>query len=347
MATVRSGGPDDAVLPARSGPEPLSADAPALAVDLGGTKLLVGIVDHGGRVLAEDRIATPREGPESVARAIRDLARELRASLSLDAATLAGVGVAVAGPTDHDRGVVYDPPNLNGWRDETPFGPLLARELKETVHLENDANAAALGEAWVGAGRGVRDLAYITVSTGIGGGFILGGRLYRGANGTAGEIGHMIVDPDGPLCHCGNRGCLEALASGTAIARQAREAVARGDRTELHRLANRPDEITAAAVAEAAQAGDPLSADLYRQAGARIGLVLSNFMALLNPAMIVVGGGVSKTGELLFRPLRDAMAARVYPRPARGVKLVPAALGDNVGIIGAAALIYHHAGGQF
>jgi glucokinase len=346
MATVRSGGRDDAGLTARSGPKPPSTDAPALAVDLGGTKLLVGIVDPGGNVRAQQRITTPQDGPQSVAQAIRDLARELRSSLPPVAAPLAGVGVAVAGPTDHDRGIVYDPPNLNGWGSETPFGPLLARELKETVHLENDANAAALGEAWVGAGRGVRDLVYITVSTGIGGGLILGGHLYRGANGTAGEIGHMIVDPDGPLCHCGNRGCLEALASGTAIARQAREAVARGDRTKLQRLAGRPEEITAAAVAEAAQAGDPLSADLYQRAGARIGLVLSNFMALLNPAMIVAGGGVSKTGELLFKPLREAMAARVYPRPARSVQLVPAALGDSVGIIGAAALIYHR-GGQF
>jgi glucokinase len=306
--------------------------------------LLVGIVDRGGTVLAQERIATPREGPESVARAIRDLARGLCASILPRARPLAGVGVAIAGPTDHDRGVVYDPPNLDGWESETPFGPLLARELEETVHLENDANAAALGEVWVGAGRGVRDLVYITVSTGIGGGFILGGRLYRGANGTAGEIGHLIVDPDGPLCHCGNRGCLEAMASGTAIARQAREAVARGDATELRRLAGRPGEITAVAVAEAAQAGDHLSAELYRMAGVRIGLVLSNFMALLNPAMIVVGGGVSKTGDLLFRPLREAIAARVYPRPSRSVTLVPAALGDNVGIIGAAALIFHAAG---
>jgi glucokinase len=153
----------------------------------------------------------------------------------------------------------------------------------------------------------------------------------------------MIVDPDGPLCHCGNRGCLEVLASGPAIARQAREAVARGDRTALQRLAGRPEDITAGTVAEAAQAGDLLSVDLYRRAGARIGLVLSNFMALFNPAMIIVGGGVSKTGDLLFRPLREAIGARVYPRPSRSVKLVPAALGDDAGIIGAAALIYHTA----
>jgi glucokinase len=320
---------------------PPPMEPPALAVDLGGTKLLVAMVDRGGHVLGQERIATPQEGPESVARAIRDLARALRDSLSLGDAPLAGVGVAVPGPTDHDRGVVYDPPNLKGWGSETPFGSILASELQQPVHLENDANTASLGEVWVGAGRGVRDLVYITISTGIGGGLILGGRLYRGANGTAGEIGHMIVDPDGPLCHCGNRGCLEVLASGTAIARQAREAVARGDQTALQRLAGRMEEITAASVADAAHAGDPLAADLYRRAGMRIGLVLSNFMALLNPAMIIVGGGVSKTGDLLFGPLREMIGARVYPRPARNVRLVPAALGDDVGVIGAAALIYH------
>lgn len=316
-------------------------DAPALAVDLGGTKLLVGVVDRDGRVLARQRIATPHGGPEPVARAIRDIARPLRDAIGAAGASLAGVGVAVPGPTDHDRGVIYDPPNLAGWGRETAFGPLLARELGETVYVENDANAAALGEAWTGAGRGVRDLVYITISTGIGGGLILGGRLYRGANGTAGEIGHVIVDPEGPRCHCGNRGCLEVLASGTAIAGQAREAVARGAPTALSRLAARPEEITAESVAEAARGGDAIAAELYRRAGTRIGLVLSNLLALLNPSMIIVGGGVSKTGDLLFRPIRDVIGARVYPPPALGVSVVTAELGDDVGIIGAAALVFH------
>lgn len=317
-----------------------AARPPALAVDLGGTKLLVGLVDSSGRVLAHERTATPQEGPESVARAIRELARSVRAAAGAAGETIAGVGVAAAGPTDNKRGVLYDPPNIKGWGRETPFGPLLARELGETVCVENDANAAALGEAWVGAGRGVRDLVYITVSTGIGGGLILDGRLYRGANGTAGEIGHIIIEPNGPPCHCGNRGCLEVLASGTAIARQAREAVARGDPTSLRRFAGRPQEITAVAVAEAARGGDRLAADLYDQAGTRVGLVLSNLLALLNPEMIIVGGGVSKTGDLLFRPLRAAIAQRVYPAPALGAAVIPADLGDDVGIIGAAALVY-------
>ncbi len=319
---------------------------PALAVDLGGTKLLVGLIDASGQVLAHERAATPRGGPESVARAIADLARSVRAAAGGAGTTIAGVGVAAAGPTDHRRGVIYDPPNIEGWGRETPFGPLLARELGETVHVENDANAAALGEAWVGAGRGVRDLVYITVSTGIGGGLILDGRLYRGANGTAGEIGHVIIEPDGPLCHCGNRGCLEVLASGTAIARQAREAVARGEPTSLRRLAARPEEITAVVVADAARDGDGVAADLYYQAGTRIGVVLGNLLALLNPKMIIVGGGVSKTGDLLFRPIREAIGKRVYPAPALGAAVIPADLGDDVGIIGAAALVYHQEAAQ-
>lgn len=317
---------------------------PALAVDLGGTKLLVGLVDHHGRVLARQRIATPPGGPAAVARAIRALARSLRADAGPVGGTIAGAGVAVAGPTDHERGVIYDPPNLAGWGRETSFGPLLARELEGTVQIENDANAAALGEAWVGAGRGVPDLVYITVSTGIGGGLILGGRLHRGANGTAGEIGHVVVDPDGPLCHCGNRGCLEVLASGTALARQARDAVGRGAPTSLQALAAHPGELTAAAIAAAARAGDALAVRLYREAGTRIGVALGNLVALLNPKMIIVGGGVSNAGDLLFRPLRDAIRARVYPRPALEVVVVaPAALGDDVGIIGAAALVYSRA----
>jgi glucokinase len=313
----------------------------ALAVDLGGTKLLVGIVDGDGRVLARKRIATPRGGPDAVARAIGDLARELSGITGMTETR--GVGVAVPGPTDHDHGVIYDPPNLTGWGRQTAFGPMLARTLGTPVFVENDANAAALGEAWVGAGQGVRDLVYITVSTGIGGGVILDGQLYRGADGTAGEFGHVIVDPEGPRCHCGNRGCLEALASGTAIARQAREAVARGDRTTLQNLAAHPDEITAQSVADAAVGGDPLAVDLYRRAGTYIGTFLSNLLAILNPAVIIVGGGVSKTGDLLFRPLHAAIAARVYPEPALQVRVVPADLGDDVGIIGAAALVFHGA----
>jgi glucokinase len=312
----------------------------ALVVDLGGTKLLVGLVDSDGRVVAHRRAATPHGGPEAVARAIADLSRAVREEAGAAGGAIAGVGVAAAGPTDHVRGVIYDPPNIEGWGRETPFGPLLARELGQTVHVENDANAAALGEVWVGAGRGVRDLVYITVSTGIGGGLILDGRLYRGANGTAGEIGHIIVEPDGPQCHCGNRGCLEVLASGTAIARQAREAFARGEETSLRRFAARPEEISAESVAEAARGGDWLARDLYRRAGTRIGVVLGNLLALLNPKMIIVGGGVSKTGDLLFGPLRDAMGKRVYPRAAVGAAIVPAALGDDVGIVGAAALVF-------
>ena len=319
---------------------PTQMSAPALAVDLGGTKLLIGLVGRDGRVLARRRTATPHGGPEAVARAIRDLARSLRDEVGTIGATIAGVGVAVAGPTDHGRGVIYDPPNLPGWGRETPFGALLARELDSPVGIENDANAAALGEAWIGAGRGVRDLVYVTVSTGIGSGLILGGRLHRGARGTAGEVGHVIVEPDGPPCRCGARGCLEAMASGPAIAGQARQAIARGDVTVLRQFAGRPDELTAAAVADAARGGDTLASDLYRRAGTRIGIVLSNLLALLNPTMIIVGGGVSKAGDLLFHPLREAIRARVYPRPALDVVVAPAELGDDVGLIGAAAQVH-------
>jgi glucokinase len=318
-----------------------AVNAPALSVDLGGTKLLVGLVDRDGRVLARARVATPDGGPGAVARAIRDLARALRAGAGPAGATIAGAGVAVAAPADHERGLIYDPPNIQGWGSTTPFGTMLARELGETVFIENDANAAALGEAWLGAGRGVRDFVYITVSTGIGGGLILGGRLYRGAKGTAGEIGHVIIEPNGPPCPCGNRGCLEVLASGPAIARQAREAVARGERTSLQRFAGRADEITAAAVADAARRGDPLAAGLYREAGTRIGVLLGNLLALFNPSMIIVGGGVSKAGDLLFRPIREAIQARAYPRPALDAVVAPAELGDDVGIIGAAGLVFH------
>jgi len=314
---------------------------PALAVDLGGTKLLVGLVGPDGSVLARQRTATPGGGPGGVARAIREIAVSLRESAGLGGMRLVGVGVAFPSRTDRDRGVVYEPPRLGGWEKETAFGPLLAREVGETVYVENDAKTAALGEAWIGAGRGVRDLVYVTVSTGIGGGLILGGQLYRGAQGTAGEIGHVTVDPEGPLCYCGNRGCLEMLASGPAIARQGQAAVARGARTALQSLADHPEAITAASIADAARAGDALATTLFNRAGTYLGLVLGNLVTVLSPKMIIVGGGVSKAGDLLLEPIRRGVCDRAYPAPVPEVSVVPAALGDDVGIIGAAALVYH------
>lgn len=306
-----------------------------LGIDLGGTKILTALVDDQGQVLARARIATPSGGPDPVVAAIMDSSRTVVARAGLALAAVGGVGVGAPGPMDPATGVVFEPPNLPGWRD-VPLAEILAPRLRLPVFVENDANAAALGERWAGAGVGVDDLAYITISTGIGGGLILDGRLYHGAAGTAGEIGHMVIESGGPRCNCGRFGCLEALASGSAIARDARAAVQSGAATILASL---PDEaLTAEAVARAAWDGDPVGRQIYARAAAALGIGVTNLVNLLNPAMVILGGGVARAGELIFAPVRRIVREEAFERPGSAVQIVPAALGEDAGAIGAAAV---------
>jgi glucokinase len=308
-----------------------------VGIDIGGTKTLSAAVDPEGRVLGRHRIDTPQRGPGDF---VAVLARELSTLLGavgLEKGDLLGLGVGAPGPLDPATGVVFEPPNLVGWHN-VPLGSLIAESTGIPTWVENDANAAALGEAWVGAGVGVRDLIYITVSTGIGGGLIFGGELYHGVSGTAGEIGHMTIEPDGPLCTCGRPGHLEGLASGHAIARMAAEAVQAGRQTRLASLSAAA--LTAAAVARAAMEGDAVAREVYARAGRYIGIAVASLLNVLNPALVVIGGGVSKAGDLLFDPIRQELPGRAFERPVEAVRVVPAALGDDIGVIGAAAVVY-------
>jgi glucokinase len=316
-----------------------------LAVDIGGTKILTAVVAADGRVLARHRLDTPPRGVEPVLAAVEAGARAaLRgAGLALRDVTAAGVGAP--GPLDPRAGIVFEPPNLPGWRN-VPLADLLRGRLGLPVFVENDANAAAVGEWWVGAGRGAHDLIYLTVSTGIGGGIIIGDRLLQGASGTAGEVGHMTIDVDGPPCPCGrSTGCLEVLASGTAIARMAREALALPRPTALRGFAGGdPAAIEARHVAEAAQAGDAVAAEIFERAATYLGVGVANLLNLCNPQRIVIGGGVSKAGALLFEPVRRVATARAFERPGRDAQILPAALGDDVGVVGAAAVALQRSG---
>lgn len=312
----------------------------AIGVDLGGTKILTALVDERGEVIARVRVATPTTGPDGVVDAIVASVAELSRKSGISPRSALGVGVGAPGPLDPDTGIVFEPPNLPGWRD-VPLAAIMAERLGVPAFLENDANAAAMGERWVGAGRGVDDLVYLTVSTGIGGGLILAGRLYRGVSGTAGEVGHMAIARDGPRCGCGRIGCLEAMASGTAIAREARLAVERGSPTVLSQVA--PEAITSEDVAHAALGGDPLAREIFAGAAAALGTGITNLVNLLNPALVIVGGGVTRAGELLFAPVRRIVQEEAFERPWAAVQVVPAALGDDVGVIGAAAVAYERA----
>lgn len=317
----------------------------AVGVDLGGTKILSALVDEGGVVHQRHRMATPQQGPESVVAAIASSVQTGLQGSRAGEGDVVGVGVGAPGPLDPRSGVVFQPPNLAGWYN-VPLADLLRRRLELPVFVENDANAAALGEWWVGAGRGVHDLVYITVSTGIGGGLIINDALVHGVSGTAGEIGHITIDIHGPRCVCGNTGCLEVLASGKAIARMAREAIAARRSTKVLELAGGDTErITAEVVATAARQGDAVAREIFDQAGTYVGVAVASVVNLLNPAKVVIGGGVSKAGDLLFAPVRRTVRERAFERPARDAEIVPAALGDDVGVVGAAAVVFARAQG--
>jgi glucokinase len=222
---------------------------------------------------------------------------------------------------------------LPGWF-RVPLIDHLQEALALPVVLENDANAAALGEFRYGAGKGARSIVYLTVSTGIGGGIILEGKIWHGLKDAAGEIGHMTVCPDGPLCGCGNRGCLEAMASGTSIARRAREAVAAGRQTGLSEI----PALTSADVVRLAQAGDVVAREVWDSAVTYLGIGVAAVITILAPERVVIGGGVTRAGDFLFDSLREHLRRRVKLVPVESVAILPAALGPDVGILGAAAV---------
>ena len=310
-----------------------------IGIDLGGTKISTALVDGSGRIIAHDyRETLAAQGQDAVVARMLDAAGDVMAQAEVQRPQVAAVGIGAPGPLDVGAGVVVDPPNLPGW-DHVPLKQLIEDGLGITTFLENDANAAALGEHRFGAGGGVAHMIYVTVSTGIGGGLILNGELYHGASGMAGEVGHQTIVPDGPRCGCGNYGCLESLASGTAIARRARERVAQGAPTLIAELAEGDlERITAKLVAEAASRGDGEAQRILAEAMDYLGIGMANLVNLFNPQLIVIGGGLTNIGESLFGPVRRAIDQRAFRAQAQAVRVVPAELGDNVGVLGAAAV---------
>lgn len=308
-----------------------------IAVDLGGTQMRVAALDSAYQILA--RHSEPTEVEEGVDAVVdRLIACVRRIGDTAGWQRISGVGVSSPGPLDPWRGVIHWAPNLPGWQD-VPLSDLLSEAVGCPVWMGNDGNLAALAEQRHGAGKGQLDLVYITVSTGIGGGIVSNGQLVLGHGGLGGEVGHMTVQADGPRCNCGNVGCLETLASGPAIARQAQELVALGARTHIADLVDGERErITAKVVHEAARQGDAVAVDLFRKAGMYVGVGIVNLMYLVNPGMIVVGGGVAKAGDLLFVPMQATIQQRIHKVYWEECPVLPAALGDDVCLIGAAIL---------
>ncbi len=306
----------------------------SIGIDVGGTKIAAGRVDDQGKILARARRSTPAQSPDAIASAIAELIAEL--STPQDAA----VGVACAGYIDRAGTTVLFSPNL-AWRDE-PLQERICEGTDLPVVIENDANAAAYGEFVHGAGRDLQDMVMVTVGTGVGGGIVIGGKLFRGAYGIGGELGHMLLVPGGRLCGCGNRGCVEAYGSGTALTRDARELVRSGAQfgRRLRDLCEGDaDKLTGAMVTDAALEGDVASIDLLAQIGNWLGEATASMASLLDPEGFVIGGGVAEAGDLLIEPMREAYARSLTGRGYRPVaSFAPAELGNDAGVIGAAAL---------
>ena len=310
-----------------------------VGIDLGGTKINTALVDSTGHIVNQDyRETRAAEGQAVVIERMVDAAFRVMAGAGVVPTQVRAVGVGAPGPIDSRVGTVVAPPNLPGWVS-VPLGQRIAAAVGIRTFLENDANAAALGEYRFGAGRGTRHMVYVTVSTGIGGGFIIDGKLYSGATGGAAELGHTVILPRGPRCGCGRQGCLEALASGTAIAREGAELVARGISTRLTDLAEGdPARVTAKLVALAAAEGDTEARSIIEEAMMYLGLGLGNLVNLMNPEMLVIGGGLANLGEVLFEPVRRFVRQRAFSPAAEVVRIVPAELGDTAGVLGAAAV---------
>jgi len=243
------------------------------------------------------------------------------------------IGVGVPGPIVTEAGMVLAPPIMPGW-DSYPIRDSLEKLWGCPVSLNNDAELGVLGEWAAGAGRGERDLAYIKVGTGIGAGLLLDGQIYRGVTGSAGEIGHLTIDENGPMCACGNQGCLEAIAGGRAIAEQGKEAAQKGKRTQLANVLPL-ESMTAREVAAAARRGDLIAQQILARAGTHIGIAIAGLVNLFNPGMVIIGGGVAQTGDILLEPMRQAVQRRSLPAATRVVRITTAMLGRRSSSMGA------------
>jgi glucokinase len=319
-----------------------------IGIDLGGTQVRAIRCDPRGTILAHARADTAAtEGPRAVVHQIVQLIEQVRGDVPNE--MVLGIGVGTPGPVDGRTGVIYEAPNLKGWID-VPLKQMLHDATGLPVVVGNDANVAALGEWHFGSGHGTNDFIYVTISTGIGGGVIADRNLLLGRKGIAGEVGHVVVQVDGPRCGCGNLGCWEALASGTALARRATEAIEAGEPTIL-RGAYAEGSISAVHVALAAAANDPLASRLMEREGELIGIGLANLLHLFSPEVIALGGGVMKSADRLL-PAIHRMIAEYAMSPYQDARIELATLGDRTGVLGAAALILvpyqsaaHHASG--
>jgi glucokinase len=308
----------------------------AIGIDIGGTKILGALIDEHGKILAEQRVASPAQDAEQIVTAVASLVGELQGAADRE---IVGVGVAVAGFIDAEASTVLFSPNLD-FRNE-PLKAKIAERISLPVVVENDANAAGWAEFAFGAARGAKDMIMLTLGTGVGGAVVSDGKLRRGGFGIAGELGHLRLIPDGRLCGCGQRGCLEQYASGTAVLKAAKK-LANSDGPAGARLAQLEadhGELTGHQVYQALLEGDSGALSLVRDAGSHLGAAIGSFVAVLDPQVVVIGGGLSEAGDLILDPIRQAYLQHL---PARGyrpeLEIVAARFSNQAGVLGAADL---------
>lgn len=305
-----------------------------IGVDIGGTAVKTGICDENGKLLHTHEGPTGSEqGPEASLRTIAGYVRKIVSDNGLQWEDVQGIGVGMPGFMDFESGIVFMSANFPGWKD-VPVKSKLEELLGKPVRVNNDANVAALGEAWAGAGRGLQNVVVYTLGTGVGGGIIIRGEIYEGFSGMAGELGHVQVVPDMEAiqCGCGQFGCVETVSSATGIVRMAKDAVERGDKTAL---AAKPS-IEARDVFDAAKEGDEVAIRIVKRAAFYLGKAMAATAVVVNPERFIIGGGVSKAGALLFDSVREVF--RKYTPERAVVDIVPAELGNDAGVVGAAGL---------
>ena len=309
-----------------------------LGLDLGGTKILTGLADSKGKIITRSRRDTEADlGEDKIIENMIATVEEVLKKEEIEKEQVECLGIGSPGPLDAKKGIIIENANLP-WKN-VPLVERMEAALGIKTLLKNDANAAALGEKWFGAGKSVDNMVYITISTGIGGGAIINKELFTGVNDNACEIGHTVIDPDGPLCGCGNHGCLEAFSSGTSIAKRAREAAEAGKSKEMLELAdNIVEDIDAVICAQAAYQGDQTAKEIFKNAGYHLGIGLGNVVNTFNTEMIILGGGVMKASDLFLDEALKTMEDIALAGPLEMVTVREAELGSDIGLMGAIAV---------
>ncbi len=317
----------------------MKKNSAAIGVDIGGTSVKLGLVDAKGRILARETFGSGKtSGRAALIDGLCECAGRLGAEARRRKLPLAGVGIGAPGPIDVERGRVYFFPNLPGWKD-TPLKKILEKKLRLPVRLDNDANAMALGEFTFGAGKGVSDGIALTLGTGVGGGIVFGGKLFHGPAYSAAEIGHLVINENGPRCGCGNHGCIETYVGNGYFAREVKRRLDAGQKSILKKWLKEGKELSPYLTWQADEAGDVFARRFWEETGGHLGTALVGLVNILNPSIIILGGGIAQDKPRFLAAVVRTIREKAFPIAARSVKVVPAKLGTDAGIIGSASLV--------